>query len=118
VLGSLLEMKEFVGSLPTRLNKILDAIADAELEVRVRPTDVTPFLESFQKIANRITTGLILSALIIGASLLMDVQTPFTIFGYPGVAMIFFFVAAVGGLALVANILLHDYNKRRKPPAR
>jgi len=47
----------------------------------------------------------VLSALIVGAALLMRVPTPFTVLGYPGIAMLFFTTAAVGGLALVVSIL-------------
>lgn len=37
--------------------------------------------------ANRITLGLVLAALIVGAALLMRVETTFRLFGYPGFAM-------------------------------
>ena len=47
-------------------------------------------MEGFQKVANRITLGLVLAALIIGAAMLMRVETTFRILGYPGLAIIFF----------------------------
>jgi CHASE2 domain-containing sensor protein len=47
--------------------------------------------------ANRITTGIVLAALITGASLLMQIQTTFRIFGYPGLAIVCFLAAAAGG---------------------
>ena len=43
--------------------------------------------------------GVILAALVVGAALMMRVPTSFTLFGYPGIAMIFFLLAAAGGLA-------------------
>jgi hypothetical protein len=48
------------------------------------------------------------AALIIGAAMLMRVETPFRIMGYPGIAMRLFLAAAVGGLLLVYNILFRD----------
>ncbi len=114
--GSLLEMKEFMSMLPSRLNKILDAIGNAELEVKVRTLDTLLLLEVFQKIANRITTGLVLSALIIGAALLMQVETPFKILGYPGFAILCFVAAAGGGFWLVGSILIKDRKNKKKPP--
>jgi predicted unusual protein kinase regulating ubiquinone biosynthesis (AarF/ABC1/UbiB family) len=114
LLGVLLEMKEFIGGLPSRLNKILDAVGNSELEVKVRTTDVHIVLEGFQKIANRITTGLILAALIVGAALLMHVHTNFEIFGYPGFAMLCFMAAGGGGFWLVLNIVLADHKARKK----
>ena len=112
--STLLEVKQFVGALPTRLNKILDAIGNAELNVRVKPTETQFILESFQKVANRITTGIILAALIVGAALLMGVETKFQIFGYPGLAMVCFLAAATGGFSLVLIILWQDHKSRRR----
>jgi ubiquinone biosynthesis protein len=114
VAASILDMKEFVGALPNRLSRILDSVANAELEVKIKAVDVTLLMIGFHKIANRITAGLILAALIIGASLLMQVRTHFTIFGYPGLAMICFMAAAAGGFYLVISIFLHDHRDERK----
>ena len=59
--------------------------------------DEVTLIEGFQKVANRITMGLVLAALIIGASQLMQIKTRFTLFGYPGLAMLCFLLAAGGG---------------------
>ena len=114
VFASLLEAKQFVGALPLRLNKILDAIGNAELEVKVRPVETRFVLESFLHVANRISTALILAALIVGAALLMRVQTSFQIFGYPGLAILCFIAAACGGLGLLVNILWQDHKGRQR----
>ena len=99
--GFVYRLKQFFGALPSRLNKILDAVGNAELNVKVKPAETEFLIESAQKVANRITTGLILAALIVGAALLMRVPTSFELFGYPGLAMICFLIAAGGGLWLV-----------------
>ena len=52
--------------------------------------------------------GLVLAALIVGAAMLMRVPTPFTILGYPGLAMLLFLAAASGGGWLVWSILVRD----------
>ena len=105
---ALLDMKDFIGGLPDRVNRILDAIGDGAVEVNVRATDANLFMEGLQKIANRITSGIVLAALIIGASLLMRVETDWRIFGYPGLAILLFLAAVAGGFWLLANIYLHD----------
>jgi ubiquinone biosynthesis protein len=112
--GSLLDLKQFLGGLPGRLNKILDALGTAELHVKVKPADTQFLVESAQKVANRITTGLILAALIVGAALLMQVQTSFKILGYPGLAIICFLAAALGGGWLVLSILWQDHKSRQR----
>lgn len=106
--ANLLEMNEFVQRLPGRLNRILDAVGENQLEVSIRVREEFWMMEGLQKISNRITVGLVLAALIIGAAMLMRVETSFRILGYPGLAMILFLAAAVMGLLLVITILLTD----------
>lgn len=62
----------------------------------------------FQKVADRITLGRVLAALIVGAAMLMRVETNFRIFGYPGLAMLCFMIAVAGALWLLVSIFLHD----------
>lgn len=112
--STLLEAKQFAGTLPSRLNRILDAVGKAELNVKVRPAETEFLIESARRMANRITTGLVLAALIVGAALLMRVQTSFTLFGYPGLAIICFLMAALGGFVLLLNIFWQDHRMKHK----
>ena len=112
--SALTEFKEFVEQLPARANKILDLVANNEMRVKVETIDERLVIEGAQKIANRITLGLILAALIVGAALLMQIQTSFRILGYPGLAMLCFLAAAAGGLMLILNILVQDRRTRPK----
>ena len=108
VMSAMLDMKSFMTHLPTKLNRVMDAVTNSELEVKVKAVDAKMVVDGMQKIANRITAGLILAALIIGASLLMRVNTSFQMFGYPGIAIICFLGAAGGGVALLFNIFFND----------
>ncbi|HEX7295597.1 MAG TPA: AarF/UbiB family protein [Pyrinomonadaceae bacterium] len=108
LLTGVVEVKEFAEKLPNRVNRILDAIGNNDLKLKVDAIDEKVVLEGLQKVANRITMGLVVAALIVGAAMLMRVETNFRIFGYPGLAMIFFLLAAAAGLILVFNILYYD----------
>ncbi len=112
--SSALELKDFLSALPTRLNRVMDATINSELEIKVKSTDAHVVLDGMQKIANRITTGLVLAALVIGASLLMRVPTRFTLLGYPGLAILLFLAAAAGAFWLVASIFVQDYKSQKK----
>jgi predicted unusual protein kinase regulating ubiquinone biosynthesis (AarF/ABC1/UbiB family) len=114
--STLLELKEFTTGLPLRLNRIMEMVTNSELELKVNSPDTKVVLDGMQKIANRITSGLVLAALIIGASLLMRVQTRFVLFGYPGLAILCFIAAAVGAFWLVINIFVQDYKSQKKVP--
>ncbi|MBT8422304.1 MAG: AarF/ABC1/UbiB kinase family protein, partial [Gammaproteobacteria bacterium] len=70
--------------------------------------DQVALIESIRKIANRVTAGIVLAALIIGAAQLMKVETSFTLFGYPGLAMLLFMAAAAGGFWLALSVLTGD----------
>jgi predicted unusual protein kinase regulating ubiquinone biosynthesis (AarF/ABC1/UbiB family) len=105
---SAVELKEFASELPGRVNRILDLVADNRLKVEVDALDETRLMAGLQKIANRITLGLVLAALIIGAALLVRVESPFRIFGYPGMPFLLFAFAAVGIVMLVFTIVFRD----------
>jgi predicted unusual protein kinase regulating ubiquinone biosynthesis (AarF/ABC1/UbiB family) len=114
LLTAVMELKNFAAGLPNRVNRIMDAVVNRELELKVRATDAADVIEGLQKIANRVTTGLILAALIIGAALLMRVQTDFEVLGYPGFAIMCFIAAALGGVVLLVNIFLQDRASAKK----
>jgi predicted unusual protein kinase regulating ubiquinone biosynthesis (AarF/ABC1/UbiB family) len=115
IIGSVVELKEFVEKFPGRVNKILDTIGNNELKINVDTIDEKVVVEGLQKVANRISLGLVLAALIVGAAMLMRIETSFHILGYPGFAMIFFLLAAIAGIGLVVTIIMTDIKARKKP---
>jgi hypothetical protein len=118
VFASTLELYDLVQQLPSRLNSFFEALAGNKLEVKVHAFDESRLMSNLQKIANRIASGLVLAALIVGAALMMQVRTPFTLFGYPGLAMVLFLLAAACGFVLVLSIWLNDDWRvwRNRPP--
>ena len=114
LLSGVVDLKEFAEKFPTRVNRILDAVGNNELRFKVDAIDEKVVLEGLQKVANRITLGLVVAALIVGAAMLMRVETSFRIFGYPGLAMILFLLAAAAGMVLAVSILFYDEKRRKK----
>jgi ubiquinone biosynthesis protein len=108
LLAGAVDVKEFAEKLPSRVNRILDAIGNNDIRFKVDAIDEKIVLDGLQKVANRITLGLVVAALIVGAAMLMRVETSFRIFGYPGLAMILFIMAAFAGLGLALTILFYD----------
>ena len=78
------------------------------------PVDEARLLHVLQRLANRLTTGIVLAALVVGAALMMQVPTDSTILGYPSIAMVFFLLAAIGGAALVVSIVVTDRKVARE----
>ena len=108
---SILEAKNFAEKFPSHINKILDLAANNKLTVKV--IDEPLIVDAFQKLANRVSLSLILAALIVGAALLMQVSTRFTIFGYPGLAILCFLAAAGGGAAMAIEIAFYDQRPQK-----
>ena len=113
ILTAAIETKEFTAQLPKRANRILDALAQGEFRVQVQAIDERRLHLILQRIANRITLGLIIAATIIGAAMMMRVETPHRIGGYPAIAMVFFLFAVLAGIALGAQIVLTDRKAAR-----
>jgi predicted unusual protein kinase regulating ubiquinone biosynthesis (AarF/ABC1/UbiB family) len=114
VLSTMLEAKHFAERLPARVNRVLDSLARNELRLKVEMIDEGAVIDGLQKVANRIALGLVLAALIVAAAMIMQVPTSFRLFGYPGLAMILFILAATGGGMLAVQILAHDRTRRRR----
>jgi len=113
VYNAILETNEFLQQLPARLNEILTLISRNELSINVDAIDETRLIKGMQKIANRITMGLILAALIVGAALMMRVETNWELLGYPGLAILLFMGAASGGVLLLLEIVFSDRKDNR-----
>ena len=114
VFSTMLEAKEFAEQLPRRINRVLESLASSQLKLRVEMIDEGAVIDGLQKVANRITTGLVLAALIIGAAMMMRIESRFTLLGYPGFPTLLFIVAGSLGLWLVFSIFAHDRAPRSR----
>ena len=112
--GALLDAKDFAEELPRRVSRVLDAVGNKELEVKVHVIDDANFLKGMQQVGNRITTGLVLAAMIVGAALIMNIETSLDLFGYPILAILFFLAAAFGGALLLWRIWQGDRKTRQE----
>ena len=106
--SALLEARDFLEQLPGRVNKVMDTVAEGNFRLKVDALDERELMRGFQKLANRLTMGLVLAALIIGAAMLMRVPTSSRLMGYPAVAIVCFLAAAAGGFALLFSIFRSD----------
>lgn len=110
LLNLALETKKLAEKMPERLNTIMENLANNQMEFKVKTIDETRFTDAFQKVANRITLGIIIAAMIIGAAMLIRIKTSFTIAGYPALAIILFVIAAVIGFYVIYQIVIKDEN--------
>jgi predicted unusual protein kinase regulating ubiquinone biosynthesis (AarF/ABC1/UbiB family) len=121
LLSAAMDAKEFAELLPSRVNKVMDALARGELTLNVQGIDEKELMRGIQKLANRVTTGVIVAALIIGGAMIMRVDTDVKLFGYSALAIVMLVVAALAGAWLIVSSVRNDVPHEpgvRKPSGR
>lgn len=103
------DMRDFITEFPGKARHLMNLISENKLKLNVEAIDEKNLMVSLQKIANRITAGLVIASLIVGAALIMRIDTPWQILGYPGLALVLFMSAFMAGSILVWNIFSKDH---------
>ena len=102
-----LDVQELARHTPQHVAAILRTLAENRLRIKVDGLEESHMMESLQKIANRISTGVIVAALVIGAALTSRMRGP-QLLGLPILSMLFILVASVLGLSLILSALRRD----------
>ena len=108
-----MELQALLRDSPRKVSTILGLLAENKMQVRMSGLDESHLLEILQTVANRVSTGIIIAALILASALLMRQDGGPRMLGYPALATVLFLIAAVLGLVIVVNALLRD--RKAKP---
>lgn len=108
IVAAAIESKTLVTQFPKRANRIMDSLADGEFRLKVDAIDEQRLHTVIQRVANRLTLGIIIAATILGAALMMRVPSTWTVLGYPGLAMVFFLFAVCSGVAMAVWVVTTD----------
>lgn len=114
--SEVMEVQALMRESPRKVGDILTLLSENRMQVRITGFDESHMVENVQKVANRISTGLIIAALIIASAMLMRSEGGPRLFGYPALATLLFLVAAALGLGIVVSALLRD--RKAKPAER
>jgi len=114
VARSALDGARFMENLPRNADRILTGLADGTLHLKIDAIDEDQLLRGMEKVATRLTVGIVLAAMLVGAALAMRVDSDVQLLGAPAVAVVFFILAAVGGLVLVGHVLVTDRKDRAR----
>ncbi|MDP1818710.1 MAG: AarF/UbiB family protein [Acidimicrobiales bacterium] len=115
VLAAAMGAKEFAERLPGRVNQVMDALADGQLTLNIQGIDEQNIMRGVQKLANRVAGAVVVASLVIGAALIMNIETEAELFGYPALAIVLFLVAAACAVWMLVSIFLGDLPQRRRP---
>jgi Na+/proline symporter len=88
--------------------------AAGKLTFGIKLAQAEEFLSGIHKIANRITVGVVIAALLVSSSMMMRVPTRFVLFGYPGLAVTGYLIAAAAAVYLIVSVLMKDREDRER----
>ena len=111
--GEMMELQRLLREAPRKVADVLSLLADNRLQVRLVGLEDSRMLEALQKIANRISAGIITASLILASALLMRMDAGPRLLGYPAIALVLFLVGAGLGLTIVISAMLRD--RKAKP---
>jgi len=91
--------------LPRQLLQIIEKIEDGELAFKFRLEKLEQLVNTLESASNRLTTGIITGAIIMGSSMIVTTGVGPFIFGLPALGVIGYLLSVVLGLWLVITIL-------------
>jgi len=97
--------QDFLKDLPADLEDILAKVKKGKMLVSLHHEGLNHFILEMDRSTNRLTFGLIVAALIIGSSFVMQVDIGPTFYGLPALGLAGYLTAGVLGLWLVVAIL-------------
>ena len=105
-LGLFLEdIKDLAETTPSSLKRILQKIRQGKLGLNLHHEELDHFIQILDKASNRISFSLIIAALIIASSVLINFGKGLLLFGVPAIGLVGYLIAAIMGLWLVIAIL-------------
>jgi len=107
-----MEVQTLLRESPRRLTDILSLLAENRLQMKVTGLEESHLMENLQKIANRVSAGIVTAALILASTQMMRIPTTFHLWGYPAIALVLFVLAVFLGLGIVLSALLFDRRAR------
>ncbi len=102
---NIFEFEHLMKIFPRSISKTLMKLEEGKIKIEMEHKNLEAISGSLDIITNRISLALIISALIIGSSLIMQTNKGILLLGFPFLGIIGFVISAVLGMALVISIL-------------
>jgi predicted unusual protein kinase regulating ubiquinone biosynthesis (AarF/ABC1/UbiB family) len=114
VMRSALDAAAFVEQLPTRLNKVLESLAEGRINLRLEGLDEGAVLRGAQKMANRVVAGVLIASFVVAAALFSSTPSGARVWGYPVLTVVFLGLAVLTSAAVGIGVLRRDLPQRRR----
>ena len=103
--GNFFEFEHLMKILPRSISKTLMKLEEGKINIEMEHKNLDALSANIDRSSNRISLSLIIAALIIGSSLIMQTNKGILILGFPFLGIIGFIISAVLGITLVISIL-------------
>ncbi len=104
-LSTATDYKVLFRDFPVRAASIMEELAEGRMRIEFLHRGLDTFMREMDRSSNRLTFGLIISALVIASALVITSGVKPLLFGYPVIGILGFLVASFLGLWLVVQIL-------------
>jgi ubiquinone biosynthesis protein len=102
---SLQDLRDLFVVLPFEVKRILKKIGKGQLSFTFQHKGLEKLILEVDRASNRLSFSLIIAAIIVGSSLIMRLETQYTLFGYPLFGILGYIFAGLLGVWLVIAIL-------------
>ena len=99
------DLRDLLVVLPFELKRIVKKLGKGRLAFTFQHKGLDKLILELDRSSNRVSFALIIAAIIVGSSLIMRLETKYTLFGYPLVGILGYIFAGVLGVWLVIAIL-------------
>ena len=96
---------EFISNAPSDINEIIKKIKTGKLKIEFEHVGLEEFEESIEKSFNRLSTAIVIAAILIGSSMLLSSKIPPTIHEISLLGILGFVFASVIGIILIFTVL-------------
>jgi ubiquinone biosynthesis protein len=105
VLATSADLRELLVRSPFELKRIIKKLGRGHLSFTFQHKGLEKLILELDRSSNRVSFSLIIAAIIVGSSLIMRLETKYTLFGYPLFGILGYMFAGVLGVWLVIAIL-------------
>ncbi len=99
------DLRDLLVKLPFELKRIIKKLGQGRLSFTFQHKGLEKLILELDRSSNRISFSLVIAAIIVGSSLIMRLETQYTLFGYPLLGILGYIFAGVLGMWLVIAIL-------------
>jgi ubiquinone biosynthesis protein len=103
-----LQVQRLMEELPGQVSKCLTLLAENRLSLRIAGLEESRLIENLQKIANRVSAGVVTASLVIASAMLMRGERSIAGTDYSTIVMLLFAGAGLIGAGLVLSALITD----------